>query len=133
MNGPSTELALRWLRKAENDLITARQTLLLVDGPTDTVAFHAQQAVEKALKALLTFKHIEFPRVHDLVRLLDLTSPYASNLEEYRVAFAEMSNYSIQVRYPDEFFGPNRGEVVRSVAIADEVVAMIRKKISEVP
>ena len=51
MSARSTELALRWLQKAENDLITARQTLLLVDGPTDTVAFHAQQAAEKALCA----------------------------------------------------------------------------------
>ncbi len=50
MSAPSTELALLWLRKADNDLITARQTLLLADGPTDTVAFHAQQPVEKALK-----------------------------------------------------------------------------------
>ena len=51
----SRELARRWLQKATNDLITARQTLLLPEGPIDTVAFHAQQAAEKALKALLTF------------------------------------------------------------------------------
>lgn len=41
------EFAREWLRKAGNDLITARQTLLLPDGPTDTVCFHAQQTVEK--------------------------------------------------------------------------------------
>jgi hypothetical protein len=34
------ELAARWLRKARNDIVTAQQTLLLADGPTDTVAFH---------------------------------------------------------------------------------------------
>ncbi len=106
--------------------------LLLADGPTDTVTFHAQQGVEKALKALLTFHRVEFPRIHDLVRLFDLVSPYLSGLEEYRAAFAEMSNYSVQVRYPDEFLGPNRDEVVRSLAVASEVVAKIRKKISEV-
>ena len=50
MNDKSTDLALRWLEKADHDLVTAKQTLLLPDGPTDTVCFHAQQAAEKALK-----------------------------------------------------------------------------------
>lgn len=47
MNSRTLELALRWLEKANHDLITARQTLALPDGPTDTPCFHAQQAVEK--------------------------------------------------------------------------------------
>ncbi|MDP6040488.1 MAG: HEPN domain-containing protein [Candidatus Latescibacteria bacterium] len=42
--------AHQWLEKAETDVITARQTLTLADGPTDTPCFHAQQAVEKSLK-----------------------------------------------------------------------------------
>ena len=52
MNDKKHELAKAWLKKGRNDLITARQKLLLPDGPTDTVCFHAQQAAEKALKAL---------------------------------------------------------------------------------
>ncbi len=36
MNDPQTEFARQWLKKAENDVITARQTLALKDGPTDT-------------------------------------------------------------------------------------------------
>ena len=43
----------RWLIKADNDLVTAR-TMLGVDPPvTDTACFHAQQCVEKCLKAFL--------------------------------------------------------------------------------
>ena len=43
-----------WVIKAENDLTTAAHTLKLgEDCPTDTVCFHAQQCVEKYLKALL--------------------------------------------------------------------------------
>jgi HEPN domain-containing protein len=36
------------------------------------VGFHAQQAVEKSLKAVLSHNHIEFRRTHDLLTLLDL-------------------------------------------------------------
>jgi HEPN domain-containing protein len=48
MSDRHVELALRWLEKADHDIITAQQTLLLPHGPTDTPCFHAKQAVEKA-------------------------------------------------------------------------------------
>jgi len=62
-----------WVAKAENDLLTAVHTLKLgAKCPTDTVAFHAQQTVEKYLKALLVLLSIDFPRTHDIERLLAL-------------------------------------------------------------
>ncbi len=42
MTAPYLELAQRWLTRADHDIITAKQTLLLADGPTDTPCFHAQ-------------------------------------------------------------------------------------------
>ena len=51
-----------WVKKAENDLKNAAYTLEMDDEcPTDTVCFHAQQGVEKYLKAPLVFKGILFP------------------------------------------------------------------------
>ena len=49
MTDKHVELANRWLERSNNDIITARQTLLLMNGPTNTPCFHAQQAIEKAL------------------------------------------------------------------------------------
>ena len=73
-----------WLKKAENDIVSAKQILALEDGPTDTPCFHAQQAVEKALKAFLTFHDIEFPKIHALDRLLELCLPRAKELNALR-------------------------------------------------
>jgi HEPN domain-containing protein len=62
-----------WVRKAESDLMNAVHTLKLgADGPTDTVCFHAQQCIEKYLKALLVLRAIDFPRTHDLEKLVSL-------------------------------------------------------------
>ncbi len=62
-----------WIEKADNDLKTAAHTIKLgADCPTDTVCFHAQQCVEKYLKALLVLRRCDFPRTHDLERLRDL-------------------------------------------------------------
>ena len=66
-------VAGQWALKAENDLKNAAHTLKLgADCPTDTVCFHAQQCVEKYLKALLTLHGIEFSRIHHISALLAL-------------------------------------------------------------
>lgn len=38
----------------------------------DVVGFHAQQAVEKALKVALVLADIDFPRTHDLRELVEI-------------------------------------------------------------
>ncbi len=126
MTAPHLELADRWLERADHDITTARQTLLLVDGPTDTPCFHAQQAIEKALKALLTANQVAFPRTHDLLRVLDLALQLMPELDGYRVQFADMESYAVDIRYPDLGFDPSREEALASLAIAVEVVAKIQ-------
>lgn len=60
-------VAHQWVQKAENDLKNAEHTLTIGDKcPFDTVCFHAQQCVEKYLKALLSLHGIDFPKTHDL-------------------------------------------------------------------
>lgn len=64
--------ALAWLRRARSNLARAR-----VGRPSDEVlyedlAFDAQQAAEKSIKAVLVSRGIAFPKTHVLVRLLDL-------------------------------------------------------------
>jgi HEPN domain-containing protein len=59
------------LEKAENDIKIA-EIGLEHGAPTDTIAFHLQQAAEKTLKALLAFRSIVYPKTHDLDDLFDL-------------------------------------------------------------
>ena len=127
MNAKHTKLALQWLSKADHDLITASQTLLLPDGPTDTVCFHAQQAIEKALKAVLTFHQVTFPKIHDLVRLMDIAGNLIPGMTEYAEIFAEISAYSVKVRYPDDWFEPSREDAKRAFDVAESIVARIRQ------
>jgi HEPN domain-containing protein len=126
MTFPHLELAQRWLGRADHDIITAQQTLLLLDGPTDTPCFHAQQAIEKALKALLTANQIAFPRTHDLLRVLDLTLALMPDLDLYREQFADMETYAVDMRYPDLGFDPSREEALAALSLAQEVVSKIR-------
>jgi HEPN domain-containing protein len=62
-----------WIDKAEADLATARRELVASDFPNyDAVCFHAQQCVEKYIKAFLVYKDIDFPRTHDIEHLVSL-------------------------------------------------------------
>jgi HEPN domain-containing protein len=67
MNGPG-DLAKGWLQKADSDLATA-QLVLSSDGPYDTACYHAQQAIEKCLKAILAYNGVSIPRTHNLEEL----------------------------------------------------------------
>ena len=62
-----------WVLKADNDLKAAVQILKLgADAPTDTVCFHAQQCIEKYLKAALVVCDVAFSKTHDLRELVGL-------------------------------------------------------------
>lgn len=58
------DLARGWLAKAVSDIHTAR-LLVTSSGPYDTACFHAQQAIEKALKGFLALHRQPIPRTHD--------------------------------------------------------------------
>ncbi len=93
------DLGHRLLILAERDRQAFRR---LADDPEihDSLpGFHAQQAVEKALKALLAHHRIAFRRTHDIAELLDLiedaglpTPPAADRLDE-------LNPYAVEMRY----------------------------------
>lgn len=63
------EIACRWLKKAGEDLIVARDELGNIIWAS---TYHSQQAAEKALKALLTAIGVQPPKTHNIHRLLQL-------------------------------------------------------------
>ena len=54
------DVALGWLRKADSDLKNA-ELCLAADEALDTACFHCQQAAEKAIKAFLIDRSLNFP------------------------------------------------------------------------
>ncbi|MPY91068.1 MAG: HEPN domain-containing protein [Luteitalea sp.] len=119
----SRSLARGWLAKAESDRLAARR-LLDSDGPFDAVCFHAQQACEKALKAVLAWAGTDVPRMHNLEELQvvcvkALSEPTASLLKS--LDLAELTPYAVETRYDAEFW-PDRDTADAAVKRADEVI-----------
>lgn len=90
-----------WIRKAESDFKNIALVLPAEDAPYDTVYFHAQQAAEKYLKALLTFHGVPFRRTHDLSELV-LLLPASSSVANAVGDLSELTDAAVAVRYPDD-------------------------------
>lgn len=99
-------VAGEWVQKAENDLRTAAHTLKLGEScPTDTVCFHAQQCVEKYVKALLVLSGRDFPKTHNVDELVlrlpaDVRSALTALTAEEQDRFTE---YATVTRYPGDY------------------------------
>ena len=92
-----------WVDKAEADFATAGRELRARRQPNyDAACFHAQQCVEKYLKAKLVEVNIRFTKTHDLVRLLDLILPREPLWELFRPLLIELNRFAVAFRYPDE-------------------------------
>lgn len=66
------------------------------------IGFHAQQAVEKALKVALTLKGVDFPKTHDLEFLVGLANRRFIQVPERIAAAGWLTPWATEFRYDDE-------------------------------
>jgi HEPN domain-containing protein len=98
MAGPA-DIAGMLLGAAVDDELVAR-SLLPIEGVTDAaLGFHAQQAVEKSLKAVLALRKIEFPYSHDLDGLVQLCRKNGIEVPEDLAGVDDLSPFAARLRY----------------------------------
>ena len=113
-----------WLDKARQDLAAADVLLGSGVDVTDVVAFHAQQAAEKALKAFLIRHQVRFGRSHDVEELLELAEPCAPGIATALSEAAALTIYAVDARYPGAV-RVSRDEASRLLSVARQVVDTI--------
>jgi HEPN domain-containing protein len=97
------EFTREWVQKAEGDFKAAG---LLLRGGEDYLSgttFHAQQAAEKYLKALLVWHQIEFPKTHDIGKLIALTADVVPGLPDILEEAANLTPFGVDFRYPGDY------------------------------
>lgn len=99
---PCTEEAQRLLRLAERDCRSFSILANHPDADAGAACFHAQQSVEKSLKAVLTLHQVDFPRTHNLEALarlvVDLGIATPLTLRDLR----RLNPYAVDFRYDDQ-------------------------------
>ncbi len=109
------------LTKARVDATVVRE---LVDNERvadEAIGFHAQQAVEKGLKAVLTSRGARFERTHDLDRLLELLEEQALRAPIDPDELTALTHYAVSLRYDDPVLDDEPLDRARAVQLVDQV------------
>jgi HEPN domain-containing protein len=112
------DLAARFARKARSDEIALEKLADDPDVPDDLIGFHAQQALEKLLKAALAQAGVAPPRIHDLgelmARLADIGLSPPTSASEARA----LVPWAVEFRY-DDILDERLDRVVACKAVTD--------------
>lgn len=101
MKSPA-DLSRGLLRKAASDIVALDAALGA--GAFDAACFHAQQAGEKYLKALLAYRGVSFPYTHNLVKLIKIGAELDPALRSLVSIAASLTPYAVELRYDDAFW-----------------------------
>jgi len=115
---PKTELARRFLMRADDDLRLSELILKDSDPVFWGAAFHAQQCAEKALKSLLTFHDIRAGKTHDIDGLLKLSLPVLPDLGKVKERASTLTAHAVDSRYPVQYSDVAKKEAIEALEIA---------------
>lgn len=124
-------ITLEWVEKAEGDYTTV---MLLQPSPIsskDVICFHAQQCIEKYLKAWLQEENIPIPRTHNLEDLLNLTVTTRPSWISWKSDFSTLTKHAVDFRYPGKFATANDAE--HAIKICLQVRQTVREALKLLP
>jgi HEPN domain-containing protein len=96
----------------------------------EILAFHSQQAAEKALKAVLVLQQIDFPRTHDLGLLLEMCSAAGCTETETLQPATGLTRYAVATRYPGDHERLSRDDAHVAGELAAGVLAWAEARIA---
>lgn len=115
-------LAHWWLEHARKDLRAARAIYENDDELVEQVCYFAQQAAEKAIKAVLLERNVDFPYTHNLEKLVQEVTRRGLAAPADVARARELTRYAIDTRYPhsEEITDEN---IADALMIAEAVLA----------
>lgn len=120
--------AKRWLDYAESDLQAARTLVESTEFYPRQVCFLAQQAGEKALKAILVFLEIQFPHTHDLDHIRELI-PTGWKVKEAFPQLYDLSVWAVESRYPGDMPDVLEHEARETLHLAESVFEAVKAEL----
>ena len=109
-----------WLNRARSNLARAKSRI--AGAYLEDLCFDAQQAAEKAIKAVMIARGIDFPYVHDLGSLLALLEERGDTIPHAIHAAMSLTTYATTTRYPNVGSPVEEREYREAIAIAEAVV-----------
>ena len=121
-------LTLEWIQKAEGDYTIMFQNYQSSTPVYDAICFHAQQCIEKYLKAWLQEADIPFSKTHNLKDLLSLIVSTIPSWRAWHEDFSSFTTHAVDLRYPGEFATAEDAE--HAVRICTDVRQAVRAQLN---
>jgi HEPN domain-containing protein len=112
------------LKKAEEDATAVREFAGNQEIADSIIGFHAQQAVEKWLKAVTAANGTRHSTIHDIDRLIEIVEAVGIEVSLDRDRLAVLTQYAVPMRY-DELLDSESLEREVLVALVDEVAEWV--------
>ena len=116
-----------WLRRANSNLNRARA--FTADTCLEDSCFDAQQATEKAVKAVFVSRGEQFPFIHELQRLLQRLEGNGLKIPKYIYEAEELTDYAVLTRYPGMADPVTQREYRRAIRIAEAVLRWAERQV----
>ncbi len=116
-----------WMNRARSNLVRAKSRI--PGAYLEDLCFDAQQAAEKAIKAVMIARDIEFPYVHDLDRLFTLLEATGQGVPDEIHRAERLTRYATAARYPGMERPVSEQEHAEAVAIAEAVVRWAEERL----
>lgn len=124
--------ARSWIRFSLRDLVVARSLSGLGSTHWSACAYHCQQSAEKCMKGYMVQHAIQFPKTHDLRKLIQTISTYNPILAQKLKTAKRLSKYAIEYRYPDAANRPMTKQKAQSaVRLAEKVFEVITSEFNK--
>lgn len=121
-----------WIGKAEGDFFSAlREYRARKNVNHDSTCFHAQQCVEKYLKAVLVDLGLSFPKTHDLLSLLTLCLSHHALWQAWHDEVEWLSQYAVLFRYPGE--SATHADAKKAIRIMKKLCPDLRRALRLTP
>jgi len=114
--------AREWVNRARSSLAKAGLASDIDVVYLEDLCFDAQQAADKAIKAVLIYLGIGFPYVHDLAGLVALVEQAGVPMPPPVARAPALSDYAVEPRYPGLAESVTQQEYEEALAVANAVV-----------
>lgn len=111
-----------WLLRARANLTLAEKGGRLKGVAYEDLCFNAQQAAEKALKAVCLSQELDFPKTHSLIHLMDVLESSGVEIPENVREADILTQYAVQSRYPSVMEDITKSEYRDVLKLAAQVV-----------
>lgn len=111
-----------WLLRAKGNLNLAEKGGRLKGVLLEDLCFNAQQAAEKALKAVCLARGMDIPKTHSLIHLMDILESRGIEIPKNVRDADILTQYAVQSRYPSLIEEITKSEYKDALKLAANVV-----------